>query len=639
MKSSALWSPIGVTGVVVLLLGFAFLHSYEGSETFDMMPRTIRPADPDLIPEGRRLLEYLMSIEGKKIISGKQRTGGGTGPFERVLQITGREPALRGSDVAGFHPLGSDLYHQTMRNTVAEIKWWWFEKGGIIQVLWHCGNPMHPEGTAWKNKPEGSIPPDIGKMVTPGTEEYKKFRETLKFTADYLEQLAKVRVPLLFAPLHEIDGGWFWWTDLEKPENTAALYRLVFNYLVKERKIHNLIWVYHAAHVSWGPHRTRIQKEHGRTPTLEEEAEYRRRFYPGDEYIDIVSISVYENRPFYPDWGWGAGWEDARQGAYRLLRLIANKPVALNETPEPIHPLMAQKQKLPWLWFRVWFDAPTDWQRYVFNHDHIITLDELPLLHDGNVVPNVRIDWPIDGLEVQSGEIAITGFASDRNGNLESVRVYVLSKPWLEYSERNDQAIKEEFADAKLLGEARMGANGRWTFTWTNPSSGFHQLVAMGRDTEGAVAYSNVVRITVGLENLARGRKATASIYQEPHVPENAVDSDLYTGWWAGVPSKVQGPQWLQIDLERERTISAISVLWWKAYATDYAIQVSSDGKTWREVGRMEGRRNYWGDSDLIRFQPVKARYVRLYCMKPAVTWQTYCVQDFGVYENLPEAK
>jgi beta-mannanase len=69
----------------------------------------------------------------------------------------------------------------------------------------------------------------------------------LKGHADYLEQLAKARVPVLWRPLHEIEGGWFWWTDSEKPENTAALWRFMFDYFTKERKLHNLIWVYAAA--------------------------------------------------------------------------------------------------------------------------------------------------------------------------------------------------------------------------------------------------------------------------------------------------------------------------------------------------------------------------------------------------------
>ena len=47
-------------------------------------------------------------------------------------------------------------------------------------------------------------------------------------------------------PLHEIDGGWFWWTDKKKPENTAALWRLMYDHFTRTRKLDNLIWVYSA---------------------------------------------------------------------------------------------------------------------------------------------------------------------------------------------------------------------------------------------------------------------------------------------------------------------------------------------------------------------------------------------------------
>ncbi len=595
----------------------------------------LEPTDPDLIPEARRLLEYLRSIEGEGIIAGKQSSGGGTGAFEVVLHMTGREPALLGSDIAGFHPEGSDIYHQVMKGHVANVKFWWQEKGGIVNLLYHWGNPMHPRGAAWKNRPEGSTPPDIGKMVTPGTEEYKAFHEKLSYTADYLEELAEARVPLLFAPLHEIDGGWFWWTDVEKPENTAALYRQVSDYLVNERGIHNLIWVYHAAHSC-----NRMQGQRGwdtegvSEQQFEEEIAFRRRYYPGDEYVDVVSLSTYGNRQL----GWGHGWEDARARAYELMKGVApGKPLAMNETPEPIHPLMAQQQNLAWLWSRVWFGAPLDWMRYTFNHPYMVTLDELPLLHDGNVMPNVRVEWPGDGQAIGQGEIYLSGMASDRNGNLEGVSVYVLHGPWLDWSERTyDQVMGEVKERGVLLGKARIGAGGRWTFTWADAPAGYHQLVALARDTDGAVAHSNVVRITVGLNDLARGREVTASTTSPwGGPPEAAVDGNPYSMWWAD--HREEDPQWLMVDLGAEKTVGAACVTWWKAYAKNYTVQVSGDGENWREVARIEGRDKPMGDSDVVRFDPAQARYVRLHFTERSVTWQAYCVYRFAVYEEVPE--
>ena len=444
-------------------------------------------------------------------------------------------------------------------------------------------------------------------------------------------------MPLLFRPFHEIDGGWFWWTDVETPENTAALWRQMFDYLVKERKIHNLIWDFAPAHVSWGPHRSKIQKEHGRTPTLKEEAEYRSRFYPGDKYVDLVSSSVYGARQFY-DWGWGAPKEENYAKAYELLRAIApNKPLAVAESPNLLNPEIAKKDGPDWLYDMSWYGSDPEWMRFTLNHGHFIKLDELPLLLEGNVMPNIRIEWPTDALALDKDEVEIAGFASDRNGNLASVAVYAIAGSWLNWLGRGDDQVKKELETrGKRLGEARIGARGRWTFTWKGVPLGYSQLIAVATDDKGATAWSNAVRVTVGVNDLALGKPVAASSRDQWGGPaEDAVDGDPWTAWSAD--RKAPDPQWLQVDLGAVRTVGAASVLWGKPYAKNYTIQVSENGQDWREVASVKDRNVYLGDSDVLRFEPAKARYVRLHCAKPAVTWQTYAVHHFAVCEKIPE--
>jgi hypothetical protein len=52
----------------------------------------IEPVDSDLIPEARRVLEYLKSVEGKKMLSGI--SGSQDAQPWAVLHMTGREPAI-----------------------------------------------------------------------------------------------------------------------------------------------------------------------------------------------------------------------------------------------------------------------------------------------------------------------------------------------------------------------------------------------------------------------------------------------------------------------------------------------------------------------------------------------------------------
>ncbi len=586
------------------------------------------PVDPDLTAEARRILEYLHQVQGKGIPTGISDVGGGGGGPHNVLHRTGREPAIFYGNMAGFHPLEPARQRAVLQAVTDNCLRWWREKGGIVHLHYHwCWvRPGNPPTASYMRNPN---PPDLEKMLTPGTDEYQAFHHHLGISADYLEQLAKARVPVLWAPFHEIDGGWFWWTDAAKPENTAALWRQMFRYLVHQRKLHNLIWVYQPAHVA-----------HAAGKTFEENLAYRRRFYPGTEYVDIASISVYGDRKYKQQGWWGSPWEESYSRAYELLQGIApGKMLAVGEAPALLNPIMAQREGPPWAWCLAWYIDQMDWARFTWNHPYFITLDRLPLLREGNVAPNVRITHPDDGAQLRARQVHILGAATDRNGNLKSVTVYSLKAPWITWHQREDQAVHAAFSEQTRLGEPEMEPDGRWSFTWRDPPPGFHNIVAFARDADGAVACSNVVRIAAGIENLARGKKVTASSAQHP--PELAVDGDLYTAWWAD--KSAPDPQWLQVDLGAQRTVSAVTVLWWKAHAKDYVVQVSTDGQKWHDAAKVENRassgrhsQTLLGDSDMVRFEPTQARYVRLLCTKRAVNWHSYVVFDLGAYEQLP---
>jgi mannan endo-1,4-beta-mannosidase len=593
-------------------------------------PPTVRgaePADPALIPEARGVLDYLESLQGKKILTGI--SGCQDSQPRAVLHMTGREPAISGDDVSGFHRKWDETYRKVLQGTVDGANRWWHQKGGIVTLHYHWMKPGNPEGSAWVSGGRGTGRLDIAKAVTPGTDEHRAVMEDLKVTADYLKQLSDARVPVLWRPLHEIDGSWFWWTDAEKPENTAALWRLMFDYFVNERELHNLIWVYNAAHVTHGWKRS--------NDTLEEEVAHRKRFYPGAEYVDIASIDTYAN----PKLGWGTSWEDARRPAYEMMQQVApGKMLAIAEDSALLNPDIAQKDGPPWRYCLSWWSGgksnPVEWMRKTFNHEHMLTLDELPLLVEGNVMPNVRITAPSDGAELCGPDVSLSGFASDRNANLKRVTIHALPAPWRNWFLRSDDAVIEAFPDSTTVGQASLTPDGRWTFTWQNAPTGIYNVVALARDSDGLVACSNVFRVTVGLENLARNNQVTVSSTSKHGDPAEAtVDGDPNTMWWSDKDQP--DPQWLSVDLGDEKTVGGVSVTWWKAYPEDYTVEVSDDGETWRAVAKTENRRNYQGDMDVFRFEPVRTRYVRLQCRNPAVTWQAYTLFEFGVYEAMPE--
>ena len=128
--------------------------------------------------------------------------------------------------------------------------------------------------------------------------------------------------------------------------------------------------------------------------------------------------------------------------------------------------------------------------------------------------------------------------------------------------------------------------------------------------------------------NLAKGCKATASSVENFNMgPEKAVDGIPLSRW----SSAHREPEWLCVDLGRERTISAVAILW--AFGREYEVQVSGDGKSWRAVAH---RRRRGRGLDVVQFEPVRARFVRVFGLRRGKPWG-FSIHELMVFERLPE--
>ena len=108
--------------------------------------------------------------------------------------------------------------------------------------------------------------------------------------------------------------------------------------------------------------------------------------------------------------------------------------------------------------------------------------------------------------------------------------------------------------------------------------------------------------------------------------PAAAVDGRLDTRW----ASESSDPQWIAVDLEKVERISRVVLFWEAAYAKAYSIDVSLDGKTWKEVYRT---RDGQGEKEEIRFKPTDARWVRMMGTKRATPYG-YSLWELSVYKE-----
>jgi hypothetical protein len=121
--------------------------------------------------------------------------------------------------------------------------------------------------------------------------------------------------------------------------------------------------------------------------------------------------------------------------------------------------------------------------------------------------------------------------------------------------------------------------------------------------------------------NLAFQKPATASSLEgDEFAATNAVDGDMDTRW----SSAFKDDAWLAVDLGAPKKISKVNINWESAYAVAFAVQISTDGKTWTDVYKTDKGE---GDKSEIKFEPVTARQVRIQCSKRATEY------GYSIYE------
>ena len=274
------------------------------------------PANPNASPATRQLLAYLQAQGDTCAVISGQNIGSGWLLYDHydqlvdgLQQATGRWPALVGLDYYDY----DDDHTDYAESHPPLIEHW--NAGGLVTLSWSSPNPW-TGGDAWDTHSA-----DLTELLDPSTPAYQAWRTQLDVIADALTALRDAGVVVLWRPLHEMSGDWFWWGTSAHPGNPApyqALWRQMFDYFTNTRGLDNLLWVYSAA-----PSDPSLP-----SPDL---------YYPGDAYVDIVAQSVYDGtletygyetlralgKPVaLGEFGPGQTWIEPQDGDYDYLQLL-----------------------------------------------------------------------------------------------------------------------------------------------------------------------------------------------------------------------------------------------------------------------------------------------------------------------------
>lgn len=331
-------------------------------------PMRDAPVNPNADATTQNVYSYLQSIWGEYMLSGQMDLTwqDNIDQYQRVINDTGRAPAIMGYDFMNYGLYWDGISGLTQTEEASDH----WNRGGLVTFTWHWRDPDAAAGTIGEFYTEDTaftIPMQNGVLDT-SSPSFANIEADVDMIAAELLKLQAAGVSVLWRPLHEASGGWFWWGRTDRTDDIpaayaqVALWRYLYERLTHHHELNNLIWVWNGQSAAW---------------------------YPGDDYVDIVSFDIYDGSQNY----------ESQAGTYLQAKAYPHevKMVALSENSNIPDPDLMAADGAWWLYFMVWNDTDTAegvtsssnfWtgeyyntnahKQHVYNHERVITLDELP---------------------------------------------------------------------------------------------------------------------------------------------------------------------------------------------------------------------------------------------------------------------
>lgn len=283
--------------------------------------------------EAKKVYTYLRNCWGRKTLSSTMaNVAWNVNEAIWVNRQTGKHPAIACFDYMNLPASPADWIDYNKTSVVED----WWNAGGLVAACWHWNVPVTENSSEYKCM-ISETDFDIVKALQEGTRENEIIKADLEELAGYLLLLKQKNIPVIWRPLHEAAGKWFWWG--KDAASYKRLWKLVYE-TFKQKGLNNLIWVW----------------------TSETND---RDWYPGDAYVDIIGRDVYHKTS-------AAGLATDFDA---LKKAFPDKLIALSECGDVATIDKQLAAGAQWAWFMTWYDyeVTKDTTAPVFNsgqHEH-----------------------------------------------------------------------------------------------------------------------------------------------------------------------------------------------------------------------------------------------------------------------------
>lgn len=337
------------------------------------------PSNENAGKAAREVMNFISGCYGKYIITGQYAADEDNSELDLIYRTTGKYPVIRFSNLTV--PRGS--YDDSYKDVEACADW--YRNGGIPCVSWFWNAPSEKSSfrTSETDFRLSDAITDIDIAMLSQEEIRGLYGEgkisagcyslilDIDSMAGQLTSLKNKGVPVLWRPLPEGSGDWYWW-GADGPEAYKWLWKLLYDRLSVYFELDNLIWIWNGQSES----------------TLVDPSTY-----------DIAAVDIYRS-----------GEKDYGSSYYENFAAVqkfagSKKPIALAECGSVPDVDSAYRDNALWSFFGLWFgkyvedengeysEKYTSLDRLIktYNSEGALTLDEYRELSSRGDIPEITV--------------------------------------------------------------------------------------------------------------------------------------------------------------------------------------------------------------------------------------------------------
>jgi mannan endo-1,4-beta-mannosidase len=265
------------------------------------------PSDPDATPSAKAVLSYLAALSSDTVpgvIAGQNighaydfDASSGWDGYPKVIDglrdATGEVPGLVGVD----YEYMTEATPERLSEVNSYLIDYW-KAGGLVTINWSPHFPLwrsvRGDRTRTATGPLGDF--HFRDLIDPAKPISALWYRKLDVVAGALAELQDAGVVVLWRPMQEMNGGWFWWGKTTSGGGQyQAVWRDMFRYFTQTKHLHNLLWVYSPNPGPQGPYEQ---------PYIDPVAWD----YPGKDVVDVVAGTRYSDALDLPDYATFRTW-------------------------------------------------------------------------------------------------------------------------------------------------------------------------------------------------------------------------------------------------------------------------------------------------------------------------------------------